>query len=129
MGLCGSSAASKVAALDEPHSAVSPALTTESRKTDKAELAVSSAGSGGVRDAVGLSVACTDRQYERIKWRKGDLIGSGANGRVYLGLEEETGAIIAVKEMLFSSAVQDREELEAMQEEIEVLRHAPQRAH
>mmetsp|Transcript_28195 Transcript_28195/g.87249 ORF Transcript_28195/g.87249 Transcript_28195/m.87249 type:complete len:124 (-) Transcript_28195:2037-2408(-) len=39
---------------------------------------------------------------ERISWRKGDLIGTGANGRVYLGLEEETGAIIAVKEMVFT---------------------------
>jgi|TARA_B100000482_G_scaffold138316_1_gene101501 hypothetical protein len=39
---------------------------------------------------------------ERISWRKGDLIGTGANGRVYLGLEEDTGAIIAVKEILFT---------------------------
>ena len=40
---------------------------------------------------------------ERISWRKGDLIGMGANGRVYLGLEEDTGAIIAVKEIVFTS--------------------------
>jgi serine/threonine protein kinase len=40
---------------------------------------------------------------ERISWRKGDLIGTGANGRVYLGLEEDTGAIIAVKEILFTN--------------------------
>ncbi|KAJ1449593.1 kinase-like domain-containing protein [Pelagophyceae sp. CCMP2097] len=59
---------------------------------------------------------------DRIRWRKGDLIGTGANGRVYLGLEEDTGAIIAVKEIMFSSALHDREELEQMQEEIELLR-------
>jgi len=58
---------------------------------------------------------------ERIKWRKGDLIGMGANGRVYLGLEEDTGAIIAVKEILFGNN-SDREELEQMQGEIELLR-------
>ena len=39
---------------------------------------------------------------ERISWRRGDLIGTGANGRVYLGLEEVTGAIIAVKEVMFT---------------------------
>ena len=39
---------------------------------------------------------------ERISWRRGDLIGTGANGRVYLGLEEDTGAIIAVKEVMFT---------------------------
>lgn len=59
---------------------------------------------------------------ERVKWRKGDLIGAGANGRVYLGLEEETGAIIAVKEIVFSNGSEDREELERIQEEIELLR-------
>lgn len=42
---------------------------------------------------------------ERISWRKGDLIGTGANGRVYLGLEEDTGAIIAVKEIMFTNNV------------------------
>lgn len=62
------------------------------------------------------------KQGERIKWRKGDLIGSGANGRVYLGLEEDTGAIIAVKEIVFSDISPNREELEQMQEEIELLR-------
>lgn len=41
-------------------------------------------------------------QHERISWRRGDLIGTGANGRVYLGLEEDTGAIIAVKEVMFT---------------------------
>jgi len=40
-----------------------------------------------------------------ISWRKGDLIGTGANGRVYLGLEEDTGAIIAVKEVMFTRNV------------------------
>ena len=43
------------------------------------------------------------QRSERISWRKGDLIGAGANGRVYLGLEEDTGAIIAVKEIVFTS--------------------------
>jgi len=57
-----------------------------------------------------------------ISWRKGDLIGTGANGRVYLGLEEDTGAIIAVKEVMFTRNVQDLKERAQMQEEIELLR-------
>ena len=41
-----------------------------------------------------------DSRNSHVSWRRGDLIGTGANGRVYLGLEEDSGAIIAVKEML-----------------------------
>ncbi|KAK9937411.1 hypothetical protein M0R45_014205 [Rubus argutus] len=33
-----------------------------------------------------------------IQWRKGDLIGSGAFGRVYMGMNTESGELIAVKE-------------------------------
>lgn len=36
-----------------------------------------------------------------IQWRKGDLIGSGAFGRVYMGMNTESGALIAVKEVQF----------------------------
>lgn len=68
------------------------------------------------RNECGISI------NQSFSWRKGDLIGTGANGRVYLGLEEETGAIIAVKEIIFSHNVQQMEELAQMQEEIELLR-------
>lgn len=61
-------------------------------------------------------------QEHRVSWRKGDLIGTGANGRVYLGLEEDTGAIIAVKEVMFTKNAYDLEERAQMQEEIELLR-------
>ena len=44
-----------------------------------------------------------DSRNSHVSWRRGDLIGTGANGRVYLGLEEDSGAIIAVKEMAFSN--------------------------
>ncbi|KAM5586827.1 hypothetical protein ABKV19_005650 [Rosa sericea] len=33
-----------------------------------------------------------------IQWQKGDLIGSGAFGRVYMGMNTESGELIAVKE-------------------------------
>ena len=41
------------------------------------------------------------KSWSRIL-KQGDLIGAGANGRVYMGLNEETGGLIAVKEMTFS---------------------------
>lgn len=48
-------------------------------------------------------IRISEKTNGRISWRKGDLIGTGANGRVYLGLEEDTGAIIAAKEIMFTN--------------------------
>jgi hypothetical protein len=42
-----------------------------------------------------------------IKWKRGDLIGSGAYGRVYLGLNEADGALIAAKQIPLSVAYDD----------------------
>ncbi|XP_024199458.2 mitogen-activated protein kinase kinase kinase 3-like [Rosa chinensis] len=46
-----------------------------------------------------------------IQWRKGDLIGSGTFGRVYMGMDTESGALIAAKEA----------DTKALQEEMELL--------
>lgn len=35
-----------------------------------------------------------------IKWQKGGLIGSGAFGKVYLGLNLVTGELLAVKQVV-----------------------------
>ena len=34
-----------------------------------------------------------------IRWRKGELIGAGAYGRVYMGMNLESGELIAVKQV------------------------------
>lgn len=34
-----------------------------------------------------------------IRWRKGELIGSGAFGRVYMGMNLDSGELIAVKQV------------------------------
>lgn len=36
-----------------------------------------------------------------IRWRKGELIGCGAFGRVYMGMNIDSGELIAVKEVKF----------------------------
>ncbi|KAJ8614264.1 hypothetical protein CTAYLR_001129 [Chrysophaeum taylorii] len=109
---CGASSAGKV----------DPMVGREEAKGDDEILGEEKSG-GSAPKASSSSSSCESIKVgERIKWRKGDVIGTGANGRVYLGLEEETGAILAVKEILFSNGSQDRAELEQMQEEIEVLR-------
>lgn len=34
-----------------------------------------------------------------VSWKKGTLLGSGGFGKVYLGLDNETGSMFAVKEI------------------------------
>ncbi len=36
-----------------------------------------------------------------IRFKKGELIGEGAFGKVYQGFDEDTGQIIAIKEINF----------------------------
>ena len=36
------------------------------------------------------------------------LLGRGANGTVYMGLNEDTGGLIAVKEMKFTTKEEDK---------------------
>lgn len=40
-----------------------------------------------------------------IRWRKGELIGSGAFGRVYMGMNLDSGELLAVKEVSFLVSV------------------------
>ena len=39
------------------------------------------------------------REPAPIRWRKGELIGAGAYGRVYMGMNLESGELIAVKQV------------------------------
>uniref|UniRef100_A0A0D9XDB7 mitogen-activated protein kinase kinase kinase n=1 Tax=Leersia perrieri TaxID=77586 RepID=A0A0D9XDB7_9ORYZ len=45
----------------------------------------------------------------QIRWRKGELIGSGAFGQVYLGMNLDTGELLAVKQVLIGSNSATRE--------------------
>lgn len=55
-----------------------------------------------------------------IKWRKGERLGCGAYGSVYMGLNAETGGLLAVKEI--ASCVRDsphqREAVHQLEQEV-----------
>ncbi|KAL9644993.1 hypothetical protein ABK040_004486 [Willaertia magna] len=52
------------------------------------------------------------------KWIKGNMIGAGANGKVYLGINSETGQMMAVKELEIKT---NREEVKKLMEEVELM--------
>mmetsp|Transcript_7427 Transcript_7427/g.10974 ORF Transcript_7427/g.10974 Transcript_7427/m.10974 type:complete len:1073 (+) Transcript_7427:65-3283(+) len=43
------------------------------------------------------------KKYTISHYKKGDLIGQGANGRVYIALDEYTGRLFAAKEVVFGN--------------------------
>lgn len=60
-------------------------------------------------------------EQEITDWRKGETIGSGSYGTVYLARDEETGILMAVKEIL----VEDESDIDvnAATKEVELLRY------
>jgi mitogen-activated protein kinase kinase kinase len=71
----------------------------------------------------------TPQRQPTFKWMKGQLIGKGTFGRVYLGMNMTTGELIAVKqvEVNIKSAGQDkdkiREMVRALDIEIDTMQH------
>ena len=53
------------------------------------------------------------------EWRKGEIIGKGAYGTVYMGLNLQSGEMMAVKQIATNS---DPEELKDLQDEINVMK-------
>ncbi|GBG59479.1 hypothetical protein CBR_g38503 [Chara braunii] len=62
-----------------------------------------------------------------IRWRKGELIGAGAYGRVYMGMNLDSGELLAVKQVLIAvnSTTKERaqEHIRGLEEEVAVLRN------
>jgi mitogen-activated protein kinase kinase kinase len=71
----------------------------------------------------------TPQRQATFKWMKGQLIGKGTFGRVYLGMNMTTGELIAVKqvEVNAKAAGQDKEKIKemvrALDIEIETMQH------
>eukprot|EP00163_Fabomonas_tropica_P021865 TRINITY_DN3811_c0_g1_i1.p1 TRINITY_DN3811_c0_g1~~TRINITY_DN3811_c0_g1_i1.p1 ORF type:complete len:408 (-),score=127.32 TRINITY_DN3811_c0_g1_i1:179-1402(-) len=55
------------------------------------------------------------------RWQKGELIGKGANGKVYSGLNVETGQFIAVKQINVKEEGCKKEDLLEMKKEIDLM--------
>lgn len=88
---------------------------------------------GGAGAGAGDDAAAQQQQEEEeelpivpFSWTKGDLIGIGAFGRVYTALNNETGELVAVKQVSFAKdeALQGRvaEHIRALEAEVDVLR-------
>ena len=56
-----------------------------------------------------------------IRWQKGGVLGVGAFGKVFMGLNLDTGELIAVKQISLEG--QQRREVEAVEHEVNLLRN------
>ncbi|EXB50596.1 Mitogen-activated protein kinase kinase kinase ANP1 [Morus notabilis] len=61
-----------------------------------------------------------------IRWRKGELIGCGAFGRVYMGMNLDSGELLAVKQVLIAANSASKEKAQAhikeLEEEVKLLK-------
>ncbi len=82
-------------------------------------------------DNLNASLTFADRMWmlaATMTWVKGDLIGKGTYGRVYLALNATTGDMIAVKQVEMPRTDRDREDarqagmIDALKSEIALLK-------
>ncbi|XP_077222723.1 mitogen-activated protein kinase kinase kinase NPK1-like isoform X3 [Tasmannia lanceolata] len=63
----------------------------------------------------------------QIRWRKGELIGCGAYGRVYMGMNLDSGELLAVKQVLIAANHASKERTQAhireLEEEVKLLKN------
>ena len=57
-----------------------------------------------------------------LNWRRGDLIGQGAFGKVHIGLNLETGELMAVKNITFNSTHASCQRMRLLENEIRVMK-------
>jgi tRNA A-37 threonylcarbamoyl transferase component Bud32 len=57
----------------------------------------------------------------RIRWRRGELLGEGAFGKVFLALNLDDGNLMAVKQLLIKS--QHVDSINALENEINLMKH------
>ncbi|KAJ4955583.1 hypothetical protein NE237_012366 [Protea cynaroides] len=62
-----------------------------------------------------------------IRWRKGELIGCGAYGRVYMGMNLDSGELLAVKQVLIPANNASKEkaqtQIRELEEEVKLLKN------
>ena len=94
------------------------------RGASQAALAPSPAGDSALGTSARAEPAAATSPAERRgpgpgQWKRGELLGKGAHGSVYMGLDERTGGLIAVKEISFTP--RDKQMVLQLQAEVELL--------
>lgn len=68
-----------------------------------------------------------DMSPRPIRWRKGEIIGCGAYGRVYMGMNLDSGELLAIKQVLIaansSSKAKAQSQIQELEEEVKLLRN------
>ncbi|KAK1310863.1 Mitogen-activated protein kinase kinase kinase NPK1 [Acorus calamus] len=65
--------------------------------------------------------------HHQIRWRKGELIGCGAFGRVYMGMNLDSGELLAIKQVLIPANNASKEKaqvhIKELEEEVKLLKN------
>ncbi|KAL5060992.1 hypothetical protein RYX36_032596 [Vicia faba] len=73
-----------------------------------------------------LSPPIPKENVPQIRWRKGELIGCGAFGHVYVGMNLDSGELLAVKQVLIAASSASKEKAQAhvkeLEEEVKLLK-------
>lgn len=56
-----------------------------------------------------------------VRWKRGELLGSGAFGRVYLALNEDDGTLMAAKQITLSGVADYDELVTSLEAEIAIM--------
>ena len=87
----------------------------------------SSGGGGGGSDCINgpnsVGEGKADMEEHEISWKRGNLIGCGAFGKVYVGLNNETGEFLAVKQIhVDPSSEETSRNIEEFRREVTILK-------
>jgi hypothetical protein len=111
----GSPTLSEASDIDDPHTAAGATAPT-GRSPLRLDL------DKDPRDlAAGLTSGAGDRTHEEspLRWRKGEVIGEGTFGKVYKGMNEKTGELLAIKQLCLIDGTSG--EVDSLRKEISVM--------
>lgn len=102
-----------------PHSATS---TPSSASSLRAPLPTKSRRKSEAAAMTYLAGAATEERKtpRKIEWRKGELIGKGSFGKVYMGMNAATGELIAVKQVRIKTT-EEQDQAKEIENEIKLM--------